>query len=314
MPKFCPSCGKNINKGTFCEDCKPEHLNYKIINIKLCPSKRYFYKGKWTKFEDLKKEVKKIFETNLKKSVEIIDLEYEYLLEKPGLEKQEIAHVKIEDEDYSLPINFFVTTSPHIAKVGSGYFEGILQVRNARQEVKQFIKNILKKDNIYINEVVEKKESIDYYFVSKQKQKNVAAKIIKHFSGYIDQNPQLFSRNHQTSKDIYRLNTLVQIPKFKQKDVIKLDDKPHIVTSIGKTNSAIDIEYNKKKTFKYNPEKNYEKFKKYNTKIIKLEPDITALNPKSFQEMKTKNLTQKKLEINQNVKGIIFKDIFYIIN
>ena len=314
MPKFCPKCGKTITKGTFCNDCNATELNFKEIKIKICPSMRYFYQGKWTQYKDLKKELEKILQKNLNIKINVTEFDYEYMLEKPGLERQIDLVAQTKTEEYILPITVQSTLSPAVKKVGSTYYEGIMQLRNASPEVKQYIQSILEKNEIYINDVVEKNESVDYYFVKKQKIKFVALKVIRKFSGSIDENAQLFSRNHQTSKDIYRLNTLVELPNFKENDVIVLDDNPLLITNLGKINTGFDLVKQKKTSFKFDSKTEYKKIKKQSSKIIKEKPELTALNPKTYQEIKIENPFNLNLQINQNIKGIIFQDKFYVIN
>ncbi|MFT4311536.1 MAG: NMD3-related protein [Candidatus Woesearchaeota archaeon] len=314
MPKFCPKCGKTITKGTFCKECKAQELNFKEIKIKLCPSKRYFYQGKWKEFKDLKQEIENILQKQLQKKVEAIDFQYEYMLEKPGLERNIDFIAQIDSEEYILPINIQTTLSPTVQKLGSTYYEGIMQVRNASSEVKKYIKKTLEKHKVYVNDVVEKKDSVDFYFVNKQKIRFIAGKIIKKYSGHIDENAQLFSRNHQTSKDIYRLNTLVELPLFKENDVILINESPFLITNLGKINSAFDLLKQKKTAFKYDPNTKYKKIKKETTKIIKEQPEITALHPKTYQEIKVENPFSINLQINKNIKGIIFKQKFFALN
>ena len=76
-------------KGSFCNDCNPETIDFKQISIKLSPSGKFFSQGKWTNFNNLrslsvtlaKKFIKQ--EVELEKGLEV----YEDLLEKTGLKK-----------------------------------------------------------------------------------------------------------------------------------------------------------------------------------------------------------------------------------
>ena len=99
-------------------------------------------------------------------------------------------------------------------KFGTEYFEGILQLRNPDKEVIKFIRNQVKKQfdkGIFINKEVNTKNGIDFYLTSKRFLRTLGNKLNKQFKGELKISPQLFSRNKQTSKDIYRINVLFRL-------------------------------------------------------------------------------------------------------
>ncbi|MFT4261094.1 MAG: NMD3-related protein [Candidatus Woesearchaeota archaeon] len=314
MKKFCPKCGKTITAGTFCNDCKETDIEYKKISIQLCPSMRYFYKGKWTKFKNLRELTKKLVKQNINQKVELEKgLEQYELLTKPGIKKD--FEITIIHKNYVYPITIYIETtySPTVAKLGSEYYEGILQVRNTRKEVNQYIKNYLQKNKILTNNIVEKKDSADFYFIDKKKLKKVALQVIKNYSGTLDLNEQLFSRNHQTSKDIFRVNALLTIPSFKEKDVIILENQPILITALGKENTGIDLEKNKKTTFPFNQKihDSVKILKKHKTQVTTTNPQIEILN-KNYQSTKAKNPLKLDLNIGQKVT-VVYHNHCYII-
>src|SRR5690606_25871733 len=96
---------------------------------------------------------------------------YEELMDKPGLNEIAKIKIKIDGDIYVVDITLDITYSPRAGKLGSEYFEGILQLRNARQEVKDYVKSFLDKNfskGIYVNKVVDKDDSVDYFFVNKK--------------------------------------------------------------------------------------------------------------------------------------------------
>lgn len=315
MKKFCPKCGKTIERGTFCEECNPNVFEFKQIKIKLCPTKKYFYKGKWTEFETLKEVTKTIVQKALNKKIKIIKglEQYPDILEKTGLKKDFEIIIK-EKQELIIPINIEITTSPSFSKVGSKYFEGILQVRGARDEIKKEIDQILEKQKIYINKKIEKKDKIDYYFVNKKYLSTVADELVSKHGAYKDLNAQLFSQDQQTSKGIYRVNAIVSIPPFKKDEVIQKEEKLLLITGTGKQINTHDLINNKKNSFKYNPEEThqYKKIPTQQTTIINTKP-LTALSTQTYEVIELENPKNIEIKINQKVTIIEHKNKGYII-
>lgn len=320
MKKFCPKCGVSIERGIFCSTCEQKDLEYKQIKIKLCPSNRYFSHGKWTTFKNLRSLTEKLLHESFKKKVKVIrGLElHEDILLKPGLSKELQTIISVDQEEYVIPINVEVTYSPGVSKLGSSYFEGILQLRNATDEVKDYIRRVIAKNkdrNMFVNNTTEKKDAADYYFVNKHHINVVALKVIRNFGGYMIQSPKLFSRNKQTSKDIYRLNVQLTVPKFKVGDIVSVNDNTILVRKTSKDISGFDLAKKKHSTFRFN-EKNADKIeviKKQKTTISRTKPELRILNPETYQEEQAINPLNLKLKSGQKVIIVKNKNKFYII-
>lgn len=317
MKKFCPKCGKTISKGTFCEACNPETLEFKPIKIKLCPTNKYFFRGKWTKFEDLKKVTKTVIKKTLNKNIEVVEgLEsYHDLLQKTGMKKDYEVIIIISDNKYTIPISVEVTTSPSFSKVGTDYFEGILQVRNMTKDAKAFVNELIKNtEGLYVNKVVEKEESADYYFVKKKYIGRIAEKIVNEYGAKADFNAQLFTQDKQTSKELYRLNVAVHIPPFRKGDVLLIKEDLILVTSTGKKNTGLELKKKKNLAFKYDPEQNHEYkiIPQQKTKIINTHP-ATVLSKESYEAIEVENPKKISVEIDQNVTIVEHKGSAFLI-
>lgn len=305
MNKFCPKCGEKISKGTFCEACNPSTLEFKPIKVKLCPSKKYFFRGKWTDFEDLRKVTNTVVKKTIKKDVKLVEgLEvYPDLLQKTGMKKDYEAIINVDESKYTIPISVEVTSSPGFSKVGTDYFEGILQVRNMNEETKKFVNIILRTTKeLYVNKTVEKESSVDYYFVKKKFIGRVAEKIVDEYGAKADFNAQLFTQDKQTSKELYRLNVAVHIPPFRKGDVILKKDDLILITSTGKNNTGLDLKNCKNVSFKYEPEEmhEYEVIEPQKTKIINTHP-LTALSKISYEAIELENPKKISAKMDQNV-------------
>lgn len=127
----------------------------------------------------------------------------------------------------------------------SNYFQGILQLRNPNKEVTNFI---AKQDNIM--KQVKVRNGIDFYFTSNKILKSLGYKLQKMFSGELKFSAKLHTRSRQTSKELYRLNVLFRIPKFKKGDTVQYKGEPIKIISLGKKVFA-KKENGKKVTLRY---------------------------------------------------------------
>lgn len=100
------------------------------------------------------------------------------------------------------------------------YYEAIIQLRPANDEILRFIKNRLKeRPAVFISKVVEhKKDGLDLY-ISSQKYAQVIGKGLgKSFKGDVTLSRTLFTRNWLTSKDVYRLTILFRLRPEEKKE------------------------------------------------------------------------------------------------
>ena len=293
MEKFCPKCGKSIDQGIFCADCNPVVLEFKPINLKLCPSKKFFFRGKWADFDDLESLSIIVLKKALGKKVRVVEgLEkYDDLLDKTGLKKDLDVVVFLDGSEYVIPISVEVTSSPSFGKVGTDYFEGILQLRNADASVKKFVKSLIENTkDLYVNKVLEKKDSVDFYFVKKKFIGRVADKLVSEFGASADHNAQLFSQDKQSSKELFRLNVAVHIPPFRKGDVVRWNDKVLIINSCDKKISCYDLLAKGGFAFKYSPKtlEEFEVLKKHKVKIVSEWP-LSVLSPSTYELVEVSN-------------------------
>lgn len=133
------------------------------------------------------------------------------------------------------------------------YFEGILQIRDPTKDIINFIENKIKaKPNVFISKIVKAKNGFDYYISDKKYIQNLGRRLQKEFGGELKISPKLFSRDHLTSKDIYRVNVLFRLSKFKKGDIIKVKGEEIKVISAGKKIFGKSLETGKKVSIGYN--------------------------------------------------------------
>lgn len=212
--RFCPGCGKTIEgKLEFCTDCKPlEEFEFKDISFDFCSRcNSYLSKNKWKKTDNLNQAIIEIAKEKIKNEITHITPIIPDVTIAPGVNVNFEFEFKKNMEEYVMPGKVLITICPKCSKEGSTYFEGILQIRNPKDEVIEYIKKELEKvkdKGIYANNVIEVKGGIDFYMSSKKYLRKLGREIKKRFPGTHNESPQLFSRNNLTSKDIYRLNVL----------------------------------------------------------------------------------------------------------
>lgn len=93
------------------------------------------------------------------------------------------------------------------------YFEAIIQIRNPNQEVQNFIANAVKKrDDVFIARVEKTKNGgLDYYISSQRYARAIGNRLKKSFNGTLKMTRSIFTRNHMTSKDVYRVTVLFKL-------------------------------------------------------------------------------------------------------
>jgi len=300
MPRFCPKCGKSIEKGIFCEDCEPHIIDYKKSEIKICCiCNKIFSQGSWKKVEDLREAVIKEITSKIKQKD--IEISIEPLPEfKPGIKEECIAEVIQSKVTHDVPFVIEITYCPKCSKQGTQYFEAILQVRNINKSREKIINEELKKESVHgnvSNKTVKQPNGVDYYMTSRRAMPKLAQRIREKTGGIISLNPRLFSVNHQTGKEIYRLNVLLELPELDVGDVYLYRNKYILITNLSKQIGALNLLTKKNffftyKEFKYWKDKDSEsikKLQKQSSKLIKIYPSQEILHPDTYQSLKLLN-------------------------
>lgn len=127
------------------------------------------------------------------------------------------------------------------------YFEGILQLRNPVPEVEEYILSKVARDNKgKISKIKPVEGGLDYYFTSQKYLVALGKHLQEKFGGELIVSRRLFSRNRQTSKEVFRVTVLLRIPKFKVGDIVKIRRDVVKVTGIGKKIRGVSVETGRK--------------------------------------------------------------------
>jgi len=313
--KFCPKCGNAItDDNILCKDCRTTDFEFKNLRLFVCNNCRsYNIKNKWQKFYDLNIVIKKIVDENVKKHkviyVKLGDEKIEELLSyKAGVHKDFTVTVSLGKERFDLPAVIDVTLCPKCSKQGTKYFEGILQVRNAGPEIISFIMNDLSKNKskgIHINKEVyidDSGRNIDYYYTHKGYMRIIAEKLKNNFGAVLKQNAQLFSIDWETSKNQYRLNILVELPRYHKNDVIKSEEHLFKIVSMDEKIHVVDLKNNSKTLLSHKG--TYDVLTPVEVMLIKKYPEYEVLDPNTYYQARLMNPSET-LQINQKIHVVI---------
>ncbi|MCF7798676.1 hypothetical protein K9M74_02125 [Candidatus Woesearchaeota archaeon] len=298
--RFCPKCGVAIESGVFCSDCVVKKLNYKTPLVQVSEFNREYYKSRWIPFNDLEEVIiKRVQEAVGKK----ITLTLEPFSFEPKSKNKTTLHAlaEINGQQVRLPVKLSYMQCDFGQKEKTQYYEGILQLRNSSKTVFSFIEQELKKiahKGVFITKSVETKTGVDLYLTNKSYIRLLAQKIHAKFGGNLKLNPQLFSHNHQTSKNIYRLNVIVELPSYQVGDVIffipvgarrKEEQKIVLIKRLGKISQGVDLLTGKSMAFEYKFAKDIKVATLQETQVAATIPELLVLDPETFQAVRMSN-------------------------
>jgi NMD protein affecting ribosome stability and mRNA decay len=132
----------------------------------------------------------------------------------PGIQKVIELDIVKEKTKLKLPIEILYTICPKCSKGQSTYLEGILQLRNPSSDLLEYVHRDISKHKakgVFITKTEKLSNGLDLYITSKRYLRSLGNRLKKHFKGELNIAPQLFSRNRQKSKDIYRINVLFRM-------------------------------------------------------------------------------------------------------
>lgn len=252
---FCPKCGKKGITTTFCSDCVKSEidLSFKEVHMKVCAMCRtYESKNKFVPFDDLGDALVEFARTKIKNPgnmpVELHPIFPKVIHQNPGVNVLAEIEVVTPEAKFTIPAKVEFTLCKKCGKSGSSYFEGVLQLRDVNQEVFDFVYKFVKNNepNVFITKEVPTKYGFDLYF-SSQKYLNMLGKKLKsQFGGEMRTSARLFTRNKQTSKEVFRVTVFFKLRKYKIGDIIEYKGMQVKITALGRRVQGSDVTTGKK--------------------------------------------------------------------
>ena len=129
----------------------------------------------------------------------------------------------------------------------ANYFEGILQLRDVDNEVVDFAVNEIGKiEDAFISKLKKVTNGFDLYISRQRALRSLGNKLQSRFGGQIVVSKKLHTRSRMSGKELFRVNVLFRMPKFKKGDIIEYKGDKIKVISIQKKVFAKDIKTGKK--------------------------------------------------------------------
>lgn len=197
---FCPICGKDTDT-TFCEEHTPNELEHKDVVVRLCECRKYFYRNQWLRFESVKNVAEKIAKDSIKGNARV-----NAFVDNEVVKKRFEIEVFKGGDKFLIQGKVQVEKCPVCSRIGSNYFEAIIQLRPHDDELVEFVyKQIEKEEHAFISKVVELKEGFDLYVSSNKFALKMGKRLSQSFKGETKISKTLHTRDKMRSKDLYRM-------------------------------------------------------------------------------------------------------------
>ena len=192
-----------------------------------------------------------------------------------------------------------------------GYFQGILQLRDTSKEIEDFIRrDVYKHKEVFITKSPRVRGGVDIYLSDRKYLVILGKKLLKMFGGEMKSSVKLFSRDRQTSKNVYRVSVYFRPAQFRRGQVISFKNRVLQIISCSKKINAKDLAMDKKTVIKFDKEmKLIEPV--YKTIVSKINPEIEVLDPETYQSVPTSN--KKELKHGQKVKVVKFNNKVWLV-
>lgn len=306
--KFCVKCGKTIKLGAFCEKCKTPQVKFDNLALEVCACRRVHDRGQWLP-KDLNILVRDRINKQAKSNV-MVNIDWNNLQKGKNLFKIKVDQ---EGDKHVVPLCIAVHQCDVCQRMKSGYFEGVLQLRNSSEEVEAFIDREIamhKDKGIFISKRVPYRDGVDLYLSDQHFLQSLGKRLYETFGGVKKVNARLFGFDNATSKDVHRMTVLVEFPHFKSGDVIKMGESLIWVQEVHKNIIGMDLKLHKKLKFLFK-DSNAQVLPQYKTHITRLYPHVEVINPLDYQSIMVKN-KQGNAHQNQEVQVVIDKGVYVV--
>lgn len=290
--------------------CKAPEFKFKDIQVKVCACQRVFDRGQWL-HKELNQFIASLVQSQVKPRLKVnANIDESSLKKGKNTVKITAQHNK---DTYQLPVKISVQQCHFCQRLKTGYFQGVLQLRNASNNAEAFIeKEVLAAfdKGVFISKKVPYEDGFDYYLSDNRFLQTLGKKLQEHYGGILKVNARIHTHDNARSKDVYRMTVLVELPRFKSGDVIKVGESLIWVQQVAKEVCGVDLKLHKKLKFPFKSAA-FEIMPKYKTQVTKLYPHVEVLNPLDYQSIMVKNGLRTP-EPNKEVEVVIDKGVYVI--
>ena len=253
---FCVECGKEapIFRNGVCLHCYLNHTQFSkgptILDLTMCPRcSAYKYKNTWLQEpfpEALKRHVSDAFHI----SPELTDVEIRTRCSEQDrilsctvfisgvIEAQKIT------EQHPLTVRIRRNTCDVCSREAGGYYEAIVQIRaeqrtlskselhTLRSAVETLVQQFQEsgKRGLFITDIDEKREGLDFFISEKGTALSIAKKIQEQFGGTFKQSAS--TAGMKDSKQVYRMTYLIRVPAYRKADFFTLHESFFLIVSL----------------------------------------------------------------------------------
>lgn len=337
--RACAKCGKKGDFERLCPRCwQSEHTllkEFKPVKAELCAKcGKVHLASKWIAVKDLDDAFSRVISRNAKPSPGVSVRAIEAGVELPehrineGISVNGEADLSVSadvqevkaglTEQYRIPVTLRYTLCPHCNKANTQYYEGVLQLRNAGEEVRDAVKSELAKcslKGVHLTKEKEVKGGVDYYITSGTFLRSFATDLHNRYGGELKLTARLFSRDRLTSREVYRVMALIRLPDFTRGEVMGIDGRVIRVTSIERTVvHGIDLATGKRASAD-STARGAERLERHETQVSRVRPSIEVLDPDTYQSVQVENQQKAKgLQAGAKVRVVKSAGRIYIIS
>jgi len=199
----------------------------------------------------------------------------------------------------------------------SGYFEGILQLRNLRSPVhdiiyNQIVETISSSRTVFIAKAVKQKDGVDFYLSSNKFLISLGKKLHNDYGGDMKKSKKLHTRNRQTSKEVYRVTVLIRAPNFGTGDLVTVKNKIILVSKVQSGFiMGIDLSADKKTKILYcEPDSIVHQSDFMEALVVRHKPVLEVIHPTTYQPVGVEN--PRPIE-GDRVKVAVIKDKLFLL-
>lgn len=326
--RFCPRCGKTNIRGEYCSACtliiNPLPKDWKHLAMTFCSRcNATKLNNKWQPSNNLEATIRTQFSKRLKLGNDVrVTPILDDLKTGPGITQEIEIEVKAPRHGlYGVPVTVIFTICQKCSKAGTTYFEGIFQLRTAdgkelRRDVLQTVRNEIAKHavrGVYCTKEDAVGNGIDFQITSQKHVQTIGRRLHETLGGTLKINSRIFSRNKQTSKDVFRVNVLLELPPFVKGDVVRIVDKVIRVTSMGKKIMGEDLVQKRGVTVDYkSADVTVLPVKK--VAVSQVYPRLEILEPETYQPVPLENPEGRKLKQGDKVRVVEDNGRYWIVD
>ena len=290
------------------------------VRLTMCPGcYRLQTSGGWLR-KELQEAVQRALQRNmtLTQGAVVESVVVEEVAAEPGHQTVQLTvigspdgHSQTYEEYYEVLIAIQGNRCPECEHQKNQYFTGIIQLRNPTDEVAAEIERMLGRALTSVKDVT---GGIDYYVSEHKFVQSVARAVHERFGGELTIRAQHFSYDSLTSKNLYRVNSCLRLPKFNRGSVIDTGARLMRITSMGKLLKGIDIRTGK--SFSAPCRNDYPLYPIFETTVVSNSPSLSILDPDDYSTVPVVNeaiINRHDLQPGQTVAITRVEERYYIL-